>query len=303
MRRKPSHENHRPVRGLAAALLALVLAVPPIYAQAGSERDALWSLLLLPGRHISVRYTPGSLDRASRVQQRLEPLAQEIGSWSGGSTPLAVFVISREEWEQIGIGLPYGFPARLPGRLLALAAWGDDGTVDLWQGLLGGALPESEPGFATGSPSALASLEVCDLLGSVEATRMVLEKAGLSGGELWVTEILTHTAYLAARWQGNPRRGPDDDVRRATASRAGGALPLSAYGEGLSMEDWLWFQSAFHRGARELLERRGPRVARALLRTAQKGDGRLRAAELLDRYPEVGDWRRNTFASESPAKP
>jgi hypothetical protein len=275
--------------------LSLLLASPAA-AQSGSSRDALWSLLLLPGKQVSVRYTPGSLDRASRIQQRLGPLAQEIGAWSGQGAPLAIFLLSREEWERVGIALPYGFPARLPGRLLALAAWGDDGTVDLWRGLLHDQLPEAESGFAAGSPSLQSSLEVCDLLGSVEAARILLEKAGLSGEELWISELMAHTAYLAARWQGPPRAGGDEDVRSATAARPAGALPLTAYEAGLSMEDWLWFQAAFYRGARQLIERRGHKVGRQLLRSTAKSGGTLRRAELVERYPEVGEWLRTAFA-------
>jgi hypothetical protein len=296
---KPQRRNRgrarAAVRCAVGGLLAILLASPAA-AQSGSARDALWSLLLLPGKQVSVRYTPGSLDRASRLQQRLEPLAKELGSWSGQAAPLAIFLLSREEWEQVGIALPYGFPARLPGRLLTLAAWGDDGTLDLWQGLLHEQLPEAESGFAAGSPTTQASLEVCDLLGSVEAARILLEKAGVSGEELWISELMAHTAYLAVRWQGPPRAGGDEDVRSATAVRPSGALPLAAYEAGLSMEDWLWFQSAFYRGARQLIERRGHKVGRLLLRTAAKNGGTLRRAELIDHYPEVGEWLRTAFA-------
>lgn len=283
------------MRGLAGCLWALLLT-SPVAAQGGGSRDALWELLLLPGNQVSVRYTPGSLDRASRLQQRLEPLVKEIGSWTGQPASLAIFLISRDEWEQVGFALPYGFPARLPGRLLALAAWADDGTVDLWRGLLHEQLPEAATGFAAGSPTMQSSLEVCDLLGSVEAARILLEKAGLAGDELWISELMAHTAYLAARWQGPPRAGGDEDVRSATAARPGGALPLAAYEAGLSMEDWLWFQSAFYRGARQLIERRGHKVGKQMLRTAAKSGGTLRRADLIDRYPEVGEWLRTAFA-------
>jgi hypothetical protein len=291
--------SSRTLRPALTGVLALLLAASGSGRAAGQQapsRDALWSLLSLPGKHVSVRYTPGSLDRATRVQQRLEPLAAEVGSWLRDPAPLAAFVVSREEWNQLGLALPYGFPARLPGRLLMLPAFGDEGTAEFWGGKLGMSLPASDPGFGSGPAAALSSLEVCDLVGSVEATRILLEKAGISGEEVWISELMTHTAYLAARWQGR-RPVTDEEVRGATASREAGPLALKAYTSGLSMEDWLWFQSAFYRGALELIDRRGDRVARQLVRRASKSGGELGRGDLLDRYPELREWLRAEFAA------
>jgi hypothetical protein len=109
---------------------------------------------------------------------------------------------------------------------------------------------------------------------------------------------MAHAAYLSMRARAHQGGSIEDEVRGASERRAGTQLALSAYRTGISMEDWLWFQSAFYRGARGLVDKRGAKVGKALVAAARKDGNRLTRATLFKRYPEARDWLLASFAAE-----
>ena len=203
-----------------------------------------------------------------------------------------------DEDARVGFRLPYGFPGRFPMQILALPAWGDEGTVELWAGLMEGQAPVGEPAPQRGGPEEAASLRVTDLLGQLEATRVLLESAGLAGTELWSTEVLAHSVLLSA-WQRDESADADRMQRLAVTLRPPGApaLALDGYRPGVAMRDWLVFQAAFQQGARSLARKPGPKAGRALIKMARKNGGRLSGEALLRRFPELAAWHRATFAA------
>ncbi|MDX1503367.1 MAG: hypothetical protein R3325_13475 [Thermoanaerobaculia bacterium] len=277
--------------------VAGLLGVAALASAQESDRSSLWTLPVLRGETVNVSYSAGSLDRAVRVQRTFERLSARVSGWTDRKTPLAIYVLSREEWERVGLGLPYGFPARFPMQILALAAWGDEGTVELWSDLMQGQPPPAgQPEMVRGGPEEAASLRVGDLLGQLEGARILLENAGLGAAELWSGEVLAHTVLLSA-WLKDGAAEADRMGRVAATLRPPGAAPLSLadYRPGVAMEEWLAFQAAFHEGARVLTGKAGPKAGRALVKLTRKSGGTLPTSRLFERFPELAAWHRSTF--------
>ena len=127
--------------------LVLVASVPG-FGQGGSSMF----LLDLPGDSVAVRYTHGSLDRAVQVQDNFELMVDDFRGWTRTKVGLLLFLLSREEWIELRYREPYGVPEAAGGRGIALPAWGDDGSVEVWQNLLGTRLPVLPDNPLRGTP-------------------------------------------------------------------------------------------------------------------------------------------------------
>ncbi len=289
----------------ALVLLALVLSIPgraqdPEAPDPG-ERIARLPLLELRGKHVAVRYSAGALQRATNVQRPFELLAADFGRWSGVRNRFSMLLLSRDEWQDAGIAMPYGLPVRLRGSNVAAAAWGDPGTVELWGRLLGWDMPAVEEAPMRSTSDEAASLVATDLLGLFEATRLLMDRAGIGGDEAWLGDVMAHTvaATVIARTPGSGLAGATRLYGRIAASR-GGALPLEAYRSGLSLDDWLWFQARFFAAASVIVdeERRG--AGKAIVKLARKNGGRLSKADLVGRWPALDLWLREGFGQGAP---
>ena len=97
----------------------------------GLGQSASPLLLDLSGQAASIRYSPGALDRASKVQDYVEWMVEDFDSWSKERIPLGIYILSPEDWQGIGLREPYGVPTPMGGRGLAVPAWGTrgDGTA------------------------------------------------------------------------------------------------------------------------------------------------------------------------------
>ena len=155
---------------------------------------------------MTVRYEPGALDRADQVQRRLTRLVAETGHRNLRQPLVVVELLRAEEWRQSGLAEPYGLPAISGTGSLALPAWGEPETVALWRRLLDGWLPSSAGAVLRGSPEEAASLEGADLVGEVEASRIVLSKLGLTGSEPWVDDLLACALAVSALRRSDPGR-------------------------------------------------------------------------------------------------
>ncbi len=295
------------IAGISLFGLAALLDAPPAPARAAAAEPgagvARLALLDLRGERVSVRYSAGALQRASQIQDPFELLAGDFARWSGQKGRLAVLLLGRDDWERAGIGMPYGLPARVHGSSVAVAAWGDSGSVELWGRLLGWDLPVVDDAPLRSTADEAASLVPTDLLGLFEGARVLIEQASYRGEETWIGEVVAHTvaATVIARSPGGGTAGAARLYRSLVAAREGAALPLSAYRSGLSLEDWLWFQARFFEAALLILEADQRGAAKAIFRTARRSDGRISRADLLGRYPGLAVWLRERFAPPAPS--
>jgi hypothetical protein len=253
----------------------MALALPAV-AAGGAESPYL---LVVEGPPVRVRYSPGSLDRADQVQRRLARLVAETGNRSLRQQLLEVDLLRAEDWRQVGLAGPYGLPAISAAGSLALPAWGEPETVALWHRLLDGWLPSSSGTQLRGSAEEAASLEGADLVGEVEAGRIVLSKLGLTGSDPWVDDLLACALAVSAVRRHEPGRWAE--VRQFHARLA--ARPEATRDERLSR---LRFVDAADRIGVES----GKMPAKPLLKMASGSRGPLAAARLLERYPWLAQW-------------
>lgn len=282
---------------LALFLLATQCAAPLAAAPPRAEPD-LPALLELADREVPVRYTPGALDRAARVRDRMRPLARELSEIVKRPVPVRVYLLDRDEWRAGGFQRPFGLPEATASGALALPAVADAESVDLWRRLLGGALPPTRGASVIANPQELAALAAADILGLAEAARLAVESAGPRVEPPWVAELLTHLAAALAFTAWGEENAPEIEavwVRLVAAGGGDGALRLADFAEQASFAQWLWFQGEFARGASALLASKSKRKVRGLLADALRKDELVAAGVLFERYPALDDWRRLAF--------
>lgn len=254
----------------AGGLLALALLLP---AAAAPAAEAPY-LLTTGGPPTVVRYSPGALDRADQVERRMARLVAETGHRNLRQQLLVVELLTAEAWRQAGLPRPYGLPAISGAGTLALPAWGDAETVDLWRRLLDGVLPSIAGTPLRGSTQEAASLEGADLVAEVEASRIVLAKLGFSGSEPWVSDLLACALAVSAARRNEPERWAE--VRQIHAR-------LAARGEAAGDERLARLRCidvAVRIGGET-----GKMPAKPLLKMARKSKGPLAAERLLERFP------------------
>ena len=283
---------------LIAALFCLLL---PTHPAMGADPAPAMYLLELPGDLVPVRYTPGSLDRAVSVQDQLGNLIEDFKSWSRAKSALIVLLLSRDEWQGAGFESEYGVPEPAGGLGLAMSAFGDDETVELWKGLLGTRLPTQADQPNLGTPEQAASLAVGDLIALVDAARICLMAGGFTGDQPWVNGVMAHIVALSVLTGHAQVRLPEVRmVFSALATNGGGpgAYPLAAAIKPPSLSARLWFEGQYFDAASLVAGGEGKAPAKAVLKQARKDGGRVRAADLLARYPELGTWLNTNFRPE-----
>ena len=280
---------------VSIALLSLALASPS-QAQSGSI-----FLLDLPGEMVSVRYTPGSLERSVQLQDTFELMVEDFRSLTKSKVGLVILLLGRDEWKQSDFERPYGVSESAGGRGLAIPAWGDDGSVALWQKLLGTRLPTLPDQPLRGTPEQTASLAVGDLLASVDGAHILLRAGGITGDQPWVTEVLAHSVVLDQVLSHHKERLSDVRMVFADLSTAGGgpgAYPLALGPKPPSLSAEFWFDSQYFTAANLLVGPEGKFPLKGILRQARKNGGRLTAADLLAKCPELGSWLQSSFETD-----
>lgn len=291
-------------RSIVVTLVSLALVAvggPPASRASGAEAGSLAFLLELPGELVGVRYSPGSLERAVHLQDRYTLLLEDFRSWSNSPVALVLFLLSRDEWQQAGFELPYGVPTAMGGRGLAMSAWGDAQTVQLWKDLLGSRLPILPDTPLRGSPDEVASQALAALLGAVEVSYILLQAGGYRGDRPWVDGVMAHLVALAAIERHESQHLPEMRQVFLQLARSGGgagAYPLSAATTSDSLAARLWFEAQYFDAASLISQGRGKTPTKAVLRQARKQGGGIRAADLLARYPALGEWLSTSFADD-----
>lgn len=281
---------------LAVCWAGLTMGTAGLGAQpAGEAEDSSPYLIPLPSATVPVRYLPGSLSRAAQVQARLAPLVEDFAKASRSRIPVTVSLLSREEWDSGGWRQPFGFAAQARDGV-ALAAWGDTGTVSFWRQLLGGGLPMGPAAPLRGTPEEAASLEATDRLAAVESARYLVRRSGYYGDEPWVEEVVAHLLLLENIERYAPATVPAIEAFWTLLSRRGqllGKKSLKSYVGVLSPREWLGFQAQFHRGA-GVLSKAGIST-KDVYKAARKQGGAIQAAWLLKRHPGLKVWLANAF--------
>lgn len=291
-------------------VVVLCLALWPGPPPEASELDALEapvrlypeprSYLLLPlgGDRTHFRYTPGSLDRAANLQQRLEVLAHTFERWTDQPFAVKVFVLSRREWEEARIDVRYGIPVRVGARGIAAPSRGDPDTVQLWSELLGGRMPTVMGTPVLGTPQELASMVVADKLVQLQAGQILVDNLGLQGDEPWVGSVVAHLAALSVALRiGMDRPGELEGLYRQLLSRhPPKTFSLRDYGPGLSLRNWLYFQAQFHFAARTIFDKAGKDSLKKTLKLRNKGGGTLPADRLTHKYKQLDEYLKANFS-------
>ncbi len=262
---------------------------------------AVYLLLRLPGDLATVRYTPGSLDRAANLQHRLELAARAFKRWVDTRLEIEVYVLSREEWRQARYDVPYGVPVRVGRRGLAAPAEGDDGTVELWADLLQGMLPAVAGMPMRGTPQQTATMILADFLTQLQMSEILVDEIGIAGDEQWVRGLTTHVASVDLVRRHEVTRLKDLGTMYELATHKAGPRAFSArdYGPDLSLQDWLWFQAQFHAGAQTIIGKEGKGSLKKLRKLGRKGDGVLTGDLLLKRYQNLNEWFHASFTAVS----
>lgn len=291
------------IHGFLASVLCGAAALPTLGNPAPTSLQSppsAYFLLTLPGDRVQIQYTPGSLDRAARLQTRLNLVTRTFSRKADHDLNVVVFMLSREEWEQARYPVAYGMPVRVGTQGLAVPAAGDDGTVALWKGLLQGALPQVHGLPLRGTPAQASTMVMADLMSHLLVSEILVDTAGLTGDAPWVRGLMTHTSFLYGIRQHDPGRTVDLDVMYRRLAQASENRPWSArdYGPELVLEDWMWFQSALHFGAQKILDEEGKGALKKLKKLGRKDEG-LAGDALLLRYEDLNEWFQSTFSGVS----
>ena len=261
---------------------------------------AVYLLLRLPGDFATVRYTPGSLDRAANLQNRLELAARAFKRWVDTRLEVDVYVLSRDEWKQARYDVPYGVPVRIGRRGLAAPAEGDEGTVALWADLLQGMLPAVAGTPLRGTPQQTATMILADLLTQLQMAEILVDEIGIAGDKQWVRGLTTHVTSVDLVRRYEEVRLKDLDQMYGLLSQTAGPRAFSArdYGPDLNLRDWLWFQAHFHVGAKTIIGKEGKGSVKKLKKMGKKQNV-LPGDLLLKRYKTLNDWFHASFTSVS----
>ena len=279
-----------------AALHSQVTLLEPAVVPPANFDD---SFLTLSAVGCAVRYRSGGLDRAHFVLLRLELVTRQLNEWSEVPVPLAVYLLDRKAWNEIGLRATYGLPVRTGPTAVALPAEGDAGTVEFWRGVLDSAAVPLVPGVPiSGTAEEVGTLAIADVLLQIEAARGFVQRAGLLGDRAWIGEVVAHTAALALFLRNERSRVPEIvgffQRLRETTGRDG-AFPLAAFTPTTRVHDdaelrrWLWYQATFFEAADALVGRHGFRAMARLQKVAEERRA-LREADLLAEFPELRAW-------------
>lgn len=262
---------------------------------------AVYLLLRLSGDFATVRYTPGSLDRAANLQSRLEKAGRSFKKWVDTRLEIDVYVLAREEWRQAGYNVPYGVPVRVGRRGLAAPAEGDAGTVELWADLLQGMLPAVAGMPLRGTPQQTATMILSDFLTQLQMAEILADEIGIAGDEQWVRGLTTHVASvdLVRRHEIIRLKDLGTLYELTTVNEGSRAFSARDYGPDLGLQEWLWFQAQFHKGAQTIIAKEGKGSVKQLRKMRRKGNGVLTGDLLLKRYKGLNEWFHASFTSVS----
>jgi hypothetical protein len=298
---------------LAVGVLMAVPMGPALGQDTGTPlgpvpRTSLDFLLTIPDDQVMVRYTPGSLDRAARLQFRLKDLYERINSWLPVGSPFAVFVLSPDDWKDQGLPRPYGMAQRVAAFAGAVPAWGTDDTVALWRELAGMTIDGSTEFTVRGSAEEVATVLLADSLVEFEMCRMIAINRGLApaGRDPWVAEVVGHILCTSARRM-NKEPSPVDltvTLRRLRSLKGEpGKASLAGFDAELPLSQWLDYQARFVEASERVWQAEKKSGVRQLLKRWRKKGAPLSMADLTDLFPTLVEWRNAEWTDAPPQRP
>lgn len=257
----------------------IAVAVGLVAVSAVATEPRLPFLLNLQGGMTQVRYTHGSLDRAANLQRRLDLLIGETARRLGVQSPLECLVMSREEWESMKWQWSYGLPLSVGPSRMAVPAWGDPDSLDLWEAALGRRLPPAPGMPMRGTPEEASALAVSDLLAQMVAAEALVEGSGLPVTEPWHVEAIADLMAVDGfmRYE-SLRLGEIDGLFRAFDASPGGA---AVRGSELA---WLKASAAGYDAARLALSERGSAPLKKLIKRVRKKGLAVTTSDLVAAY-------------------
>lgn len=301
-----SPTRHRAlIRRCAVSLLLFAALSPVLWAEGGADfqaptrlfqAPAIDSLATLPGDFVEMRYTLGALDRAARLQTRLNEMLRR----GSAEFLITVYVLNRDQWAAGRFSMPYGVPVRVGPTGLAVPAAGDAETAKLWNDL---DLPlPSSPGIVyRGGPGHAPSEMMADIVALALAGEVYADLTRLAGDEFWFRGLVAHFVVLDYMRRLEPEFKLELDVlyRQISGQRPQRALAASDYRTDISMSEWMWFQSQFHSGALAVMEEEGRGVRRRLEKIRKRNGGVVTAAAALNRWDSLREWFDGSFSAIS----
>ncbi|MEM7583827.1 MAG: hypothetical protein AAF560_10640 [Acidobacteriota bacterium] len=282
----------------AAGTSLSVTAIPPtrLYTE-----PAVYLLLKLPGDTATVRYTPGSLDRAAHLQTRLELAARSFKRWVDLELEVTLYLLNRDEWRQAGYDVPYGVPVRVGRRGMAAPAEGDAGTVALWSEMLRGILPAVAGSPIRGTPQQAATMILADFVTQLLMCEIMVDEVGIAGADAWVRGLMTHLASVDLVRRHEEVRLRDLDTMYDLLGENLGRRAFSTrdYNPDLGLRDWMWFQAQFHFGAQTIIAEEGKGSVKKMKKLRKRTSGVLNGDLLLRRYDDLNAWYYERFTSVS----
>ena len=281
------------------AMTLVLLAVAESRADVAGQRTIDLPLLLdLPGDLASVRYTPGTLDRAASVQARFELLTEEFSRTRFLAAAVVFYVLSPEDWAAAKLTNGYGEPQALGVDALVVPAWADDELIGRVKGWLGGPVPLSagQPLLATREEA--GALGISDLLAQIAVARLLAHRANFRGDAPWIAPVMAHVVARLAWDRFEPGRMPEIAAlldTMAAQDKSPGGHPIAAWDENLPLPERAWYETRFMRAADLIVTKKGPRGARKILNQAVTGTQPLSSAVRFKAVPELSGWLGQYF--------
>ena len=286
-----------PLTGIALSVLLAFAQLPgstdtPIPAPQSPAEP----LLAYRGVEVAVQYSPGTLDRALHVTDRLDLIIGQLKKPLDIVFPLTVVVLPRDEWERRGLTRTYGLPQPLSIGSIAVPAAGDERAVRKWKSWLGTDLPILGGVPMVGTAEDAASLMLSDIVLQVEVCELLLDRTAAAQAEPWIRGLLSHLAALWLWTDFEPSRTAEIAL---IWSRIRGQIPpllalekqLERTGPSpLAMERWLLAESYLFDGASMANAAGGSKTFLKLLKTMRKEQKPPTREQMLALYPALASW-------------
>ena len=287
--------------GLLAAGLAVAAPAPTTF-QAPTRlfsSPTTPSQATLPGDLVQMRYSLGGLDRAARLQTQLENMLRTSAKWTESPFLMTVYVLSRQEWQEMRVNMPFGVPVRVGPSGLAVPSAGDETTARLWSELHM-PLPSAVAAYR-GAAEHVPSTVMADVLSLVLLGEILADRNRYSGDGFWVRGLISHVALIDYLERTDPALLRDLDIiySQVINERGRRTLAASDYRSEIDMADWLLFQANFHFGAKAVIKQEGRGVWRKLRKLRKRNDGVVSGAALLSAWDDLEAWYYDSFSAVS----
>jgi hypothetical protein len=253
-------------------------------------------LMTYHGEQSAIRYTPGALDRAVHVANRLDLIVAELQKPLDIVFPLTAVVLPRDEWEKSNMTRVYGLPQPLSMGSIAVPAAGDEGTVRKWKTWLGTELPDLGGVPMVGTAADASSLMLSDVVLQVEVCELLLDRTPAAQAEPWIRGMLSHLAALHVWSRFEPSRAAE--IAMVWDRIRGQIPPLLVLekqlqrpgGSPLAMERWLLAESYLFQGASLANAAGGSKTFLKLLKTMRHDAKAPTRGQMLALYPDLAGW-------------